>query len=169
MSNPTLNQLLDAHAFDGSPLHVDMPAYHVPFDDRGRTGTESGVVRAAGSAERIAVQGPIGCGKTSLLRYALDDADSSLAPVWVSVAFDDDAVILDPRRFAAHLVQSIVRDAERARSLSESQRSAILSAAAAKRPLPASERRLGAGPAVRRQRRREKSWSARSSVRSCDR
>jgi hypothetical protein len=33
MSDTTLNQLLDKHAFDGSPLHVDMPAYHVPFDD----------------------------------------------------------------------------------------------------------------------------------------
>jgi hypothetical protein len=49
MSNTILNELLDLHAFDGSPLHVDMPAYHVPFDDRGRTGTEGGVVRAAAS------------------------------------------------------------------------------------------------------------------------
>lgn len=142
MSSQVLDALRAAHAFDSSPLHVDMPAYHVAFDDPGRTGTESGIVRAAHSAERIGVQGPIGCGKTSLLRYALDDPDSALAPIWVSVAFDDDAVILDPRRFAAHLVQSIMRDAERARSLSEKQRNAILTAAAAKRPLPASERKL---------------------------
>jgi hypothetical protein len=47
VSNQVLNQLLDVHAFDGSPLHVDLPAYHVPFDDRGRRGCESGVVRAA--------------------------------------------------------------------------------------------------------------------------
>jgi ABC-type uncharacterized transport system fused permease/ATPase subunit len=84
MSNTTLNQLLDKHAFDGSPLHVDMPAYHVPFDDQQRTGTESGVVRAAQSSERLGVQGPIGCGKTSLLRYALDDPDGATAPIWVS-------------------------------------------------------------------------------------
>ncbi len=142
MSGQVLDELSAAHAFDSSPLHVDMPAYHVPFDDRGRTGTESGVVRAVSGAERLGVQGPIGCGKTSLLRYALDDPDSPFAPIWVSVAFDDDAVILDARRFAAHLVQSILRDAERARSLSEQQRSAILTAAAAKRPLPGSERKL---------------------------
>ena len=67
MSNTILNELLDKHAFDGSPLHVDMPAYHVPFDDQQRAGTESGVVRAAESSERLGVQGPIGCGKTSLL------------------------------------------------------------------------------------------------------
>jgi hypothetical protein len=54
MSNEILAQLLGAHAFDGSPLHVDMAAFHVPFDDRGRGGTESGVLRAARSTERPA-------------------------------------------------------------------------------------------------------------------
>jgi hypothetical protein len=73
MSNEILAQLLGAHAFDGSPLHVDMAAFHVPFDDPGRGGTESGVLRAAQSTERLGVNGPIGCGKTSVLRYTLDD------------------------------------------------------------------------------------------------
>jgi hypothetical protein len=144
MSNTTLNQLLDKHAFDGSPLHVDMPAYHVPFDDEQRTGTESGVVRAAESSERLGLQGPIGCGKTSLLRYALDDPDCAVAPIWVSVAFDEDAVVLDVRRFAAHLIQGIVRDAQRAGTLSSQEREAILTAAADRRPLPGKERRRGA-------------------------
>jgi len=137
MSSTTLNQLLDKHAFDGSPLHVDMPAYHVPFDDQQRTGTESGVVRAAESSERLGVQGPIGCGKTSLLRYALDDPDGATAPIWVSVAFDEDAVVLDVRRFAAHLIQGIVRDAQRAGTLTSKEREAILTAAADRRPSPA--------------------------------
>ncbi len=144
MSHQILNQLLDAHAFDGSPLHVDMPAYHVPFDDRGRTGTESSVVRAARSTERLGLGGPIGCGKTSVLRYTLDDPNASIAPIWVSVAFDDDQVVLDVRRFAAHLIQSIVRDAQRAGTLSARDRDAILAAAASRRPLPGSERRLAA-------------------------
>lgn len=144
MSNQVLNQLLDAHAFDGSPLHVDMPAYHVPFDDRGRRGCEGGVVRAARSTERVGVQGPIGSGKTSVLRYALDNPEGNLAPIWVSVAFDDEQVVLDVRRFAAHLIQSIVRDAERAGSLAPGQRDAILIASAARRPLPGSERRFAA-------------------------
>src|SRR6185312_7338852 len=126
MSNEILTQLLGAHAFDGSPLHVDMPAFHVPFDDRGRRGTESGVLRAAKSAERLGVKGPIGCGKTSLLRYTLDDPQ----------------VVLDVRRFAAHLIQSIVRDAQRAGTLTARDRDAILAAAAARRPLPGNERRL---------------------------
>jgi hypothetical protein len=149
VSNQVLNRLLDVHAFDGSPLHVDMPAYHVPFDDRGRRGCESGVVRAARSAERIGLQGPIGCGKTSVLRYALDDPDTDLAPIWVSVAFDDDAVVLDVRRFAAHLIQSVVRDAQRAGTLKPGERDAILSASAARRPLPGSERRLASRLAAR--------------------
>jgi Cdc6-like AAA superfamily ATPase len=142
MSNEILTQLLGAHAFDGSPLHVDMPAFHVPFDDRGRRGTESGVLRAARSAERLGVNGPIGCGKTSVLRYTLDDPTGTVAPIWVSVAFDDDQVVLDVRRFAAHLIQSIVRDAQRAGTLTARDRDAILAAAAARRPLPGSERRL---------------------------
>jgi hypothetical protein len=149
VSNHVLNQLLDLHAFDGSPLHVDMAAFHVPFDDRGRRGCESGVVRAARSAERIGLQGPIGCGKTSVLRYALDDPETELAPIWVSVAFDDDQVVLDVRRFAAHLIQSVVRDAQRAGTLSERDRDAILSASAARRPLPGSERRLASRLAAR--------------------
>jgi Cdc6-like AAA superfamily ATPase len=142
MSNQILTQLLGAHAFDGSPLHVDLPAYHVPFDDRGRRGTESGVLRAAQTTERLGVKGPIGCGKTSLLRYTLDDPTGTVAPIWVSVAFDDDQVVLDVRRFAAHLIQSIVRDAQRAGTLTARDRDAILTAAAARRPLPGSERRL---------------------------
>src|ERR1700752_3062959 len=142
MSNEILAQLLGTHAFDGSPLHVAMPAYHVPFDDRGRRGCEGGVVRAAQSAERVGLQGPIGCGKTSVLRYALDDPNSTIAPIWVSVAFDDEQVVLDVRRFAGHLIQSIVRDAERAGSLTARERDAILTAAAARRPLPRRERRL---------------------------
>ena len=142
MSNQTLNHLLDAHAFDGSPLHVDMPAYHVPFDDRGRRGCESGVVRAARSAERIGLLGPIGCGKTSVLRYALDAPDQEIAPIWVSVAFDDDQVMLDVRRFAAHLIQSIVRDAQRAGTLTARERDVILTASAERRPLPGGTRRL---------------------------
>jgi Cdc6-like AAA superfamily ATPase len=142
MSNELLTQLLGTHAFDGSPLHVDMPAFHVPFDDRGRTGTESSVLRAARSTERLGVRGPIGCGKTSVLRYTLDDLTGSVAPIWVSVAFDDDQVVRDVRRFAAHLIQSIVRDAQRAGALTARERDAILTAAAARRPLPGSERRL---------------------------
>jgi len=144
MSNQILTQLLDMHAFDGSPLHVDMSAFHVPFDDRGRRGTESSVVRAARSAERLGLRGPIGCGKTSVLRYTLDDPNGTIAPVWVSVAFDDDEVVLDVRRFAAHLIQSIVRDAQRAGALTARDRDAILAAAAARRPLPGTERRRAA-------------------------
>lgn len=144
MSNQILTELLSTHAFDGSPLHVDMPVFHVPFDDRGRRGTESGVLRAARSTERLGVKGPIGSGKTSLLRYTLDDPGGMIAPIWVSVAFDDDQVVLDVRRFAAHLIQSIVRDAQRAGTLTARDRDAILTAAAARRPLPGSERRLAA-------------------------
>jgi len=144
MSNEILTQLLDTHAFDGSPLHVDMAAFHVPFDDRGRGGTESGVLRAARSTERLGVKGPIGCGKTSVLRYTLDDPSGTVAPIWVSVAFDDDRVVLDVRRFAAHLIQSVVRDAQRAGTLTARDRDAILTAAADRRPLPGSERRLAA-------------------------
>src|SRR5580704_11393650 len=144
MSYEILTELLSAHAFDGSPLHVDMPVFHVPFADRGRRGTESGVLHAARSAERLGVKGPIGCGKTSLLRYTLDDPTGTIAPIWVSVAFDDDQVVLDVRRFAAHLIQSIVRDARRAGTLTARDRDAILTAAAARRPLPGSDRRLAA-------------------------
>jgi hypothetical protein len=50
--------------------------------------------------------------------------------------------VLDVRRFAAHLIQSIVRDAQRAGTLTAVDRDAILAAAAERRPLPGNERRL---------------------------
>lgn len=148
MSNQVLNQFLDVHAFDGSPLHVDMPAFHVPFDDRGRRCCESGVVRTARSAERIGLQGPIGCGKTSVLRYALHDPATKLAPIWVSVAFDDDEVVLDVRRFAAHLIQtsSATPSGPGPSPQTTATRS---SASAARRPLPDGERRLASWLAAR--------------------
>ncbi len=149
MSTQVLEALRAAHAFDSSPLHVDMAAYHVPFDDRGRTGTETGVLAAARTAERLGLTGPIGCGKTSVLRFALDRSGNGLAPIWVSVAFDADEVITDVRRFAAHLLQSILSDARRARRLTGVQREAILAAAAARRPLPATERKLARNLAAR--------------------
>src|SRR5262249_54208405 len=135
---------LGAHAFDGSPLHVDMAAFHVAFDDRGRGGTESGVLRAAQSTERLGVRGPIGCGKTSVLRYTLDDPAGSIAPIWVSVAFDDDQGGRAVGRSPGHLTQSTVRAARRAGRLTGGDRDAILTAAAGRRPLPGSERKLAA-------------------------
>ncbi|HEX3392272.1 MAG TPA: hypothetical protein VHS55_06890 [Solirubrobacteraceae bacterium] len=70
--------------------------------------------------------------------------DGTTAPIWVSVAFDEDAVMLDVCRFAAHLIQGIVREAQRAGTLSSQEREAILTAAADRRPLPGKERRRGA-------------------------
>ena len=53
-------------------------------------------------------------------------------------------MVLDVRRFAAHLIQSVVRDAQRAGTLTARDRDAILTASAARRPLPGTERRLAA-------------------------
>ncbi|HWY89565.1 MAG TPA: hypothetical protein VNY31_02735 [Solirubrobacteraceae bacterium] len=90
------------------------------------------------------MQGPIGCGKTSLLRYALDDPNGATAPIWASVAFDEDAVVLDVRGFAGHLIQSIVRETLSAGTLSSHEREAVLLVGKASSTLPDSACRIAA-------------------------
>ncbi len=157
MSSPALNDLLDALGFDGSPLEIDLRAFHVPYDDRGRSGIESGIADAARRCERIAVSAPIGAGKTSAIRYALDDADNGLAPIWVSVSRDTEDVVTEPKAFLAHLVQSADRHAAKASLLSDAEREAILRAATDRVPLPTRARRLSGRVSA-------KFWIARADV-----
>jgi hypothetical protein len=125
---------------------VDLAAYHVAFDEvHGNAAIEGELARAAGVFERTAIIGPIGCGKTSVARFVLDGMpeESRIAPVWVSVAFDGPEVISDPRRFAAHLVQAITKQAAGAELLEDSARDAILRAAAERRPMDEIARKTG--------------------------
>lgn len=142
MTREALNALLEALGLDGTPLEIDLPAYHVPYDDRGRGGIESGIRAGAARGERLGVIGPIGAGKTTAMRFSLDDPSGTLAPIWVSVARDGDEVIGDPRAFMTHVIQHAVRHAEKAATVDARLREEVLAAATDRRPLPATARRV---------------------------
>ena len=150
MSNENLTQLLSAHTFDGSPLHVNMPAFHVPFDDRGRGGTESGVGTKHRAPRREA---------SHRLRQ---DKRAAVDARWPNRHDRADLGLgrlrrrTGRRRFVAHLIQGVVRDAQRADTLTARDldaRSSPLPTPGS--PLPGSERRLAAklAPTFGRQRR----------------
>ena len=142
-----LEQVLAAHALDSKLRDVDLADYHVPFDDvHGYGRVEAELARAVGVYERTAIIGPIGCGKTSLARFVLDrlPEESRIAPIWISVAFDGPEVVTDPRRFVAHLVQAIVKQARDAMRLDANARQQLLAAASERRPLPGLTRRTTA-------------------------
>jgi hypothetical protein len=139
MSSPNVVELvLATHALDSKLRDLDLADYHVPFDEiHGDRRVEAELARAVGVYERTAIVGPIGCGKTSLARFVLDrlPEESRIAPIWISVAFDGPEVVTDPRRFAAHVVQAIVKQAKAAERLDPQAREQILTAASERRPL----------------------------------
>ena len=139
-----VEQVLAAHALDSKLRDVDLADYHVPFDEvHNYRRVEAELARAVGVYERTAIIGPIGGGKTSLARFVLDrlPAESRIAPIWVSVAFDGPEVVTDPRRFTSHVVQAIVKQAHDAARLEQGDRDRLLASASERRPLPGLSRR----------------------------
>jgi hypothetical protein len=127
-----VDQVQATHALDSKLRDLDLAEYHVPFDEiHGYTDVESERRRAADVYERTSIIGPIGSGKTSLARYVMDGLpeETRFAPIWISVAFDGPEVVTDPRRFAAHLIQAIVKQAREAGRLNDEIRQRILTAA----------------------------------------
>jgi ATPase subunit of ABC transporter with duplicated ATPase domains len=141
MSADVLHRVLDGQGFDGTPLEIDLAALHVPYGASGLAAVEVAIREAAERRERIGLSGPIGCGKTSVLRYALDQPDQDVAPIWVSVARDSDDVVLDPKLFVAHVVQHTLRAAEKSTALDRATAHEVLQAATQRRPLPSTARR----------------------------
>ena len=137
---------LGSHVLDSKLRDLDLADYHVAFDDiHGDRLVEAELARAVQVYERTCIIGPIGGGKTSVARYVLDrmPEESRIAPVWVSVAFDGPEVITDPRRFTAHIIQAIVKQAGSAVNVDRDTRERILAGATAERPLPAVSRKTG--------------------------
>jgi type II secretory pathway predicted ATPase ExeA len=142
VSQEALLRVFDHQGFDGTPLEIDLAALHVPYADSGLQDIEELVHGASRRRERVGLSGPIGSGKTSVLRYALDHPENALAPIWVSVARDSEDVVCEPKRFVAHLIQGMLRAAEKAGALNADQVQEVLVAATERRPLPTKSRKL---------------------------
>jgi hypothetical protein len=82
---------------------------------------------------RIALVGPRGCGKTSVARYALDAED--VAMILINVVTEKQRDISTVRGFLRILVSQLVNRAQRAGTITRSQRQKLLAAAQPTQPL----------------------------------
>jgi hypothetical protein len=145
MSRELIVSLRREAAFDPTPLPEDLAALHVPFDELGGDGrVERALNEAAQAAERIAVIGTTGCGKSSVLSYTLT-AERGFAALPISVAPESDETVTDPGNFAQHVVRVISTWAAELEVLSPEQRDHLLRAVTDQRVLPSRAKQTHAG------------------------
>jgi len=112
-----------AHAFDPTPRREDLAVYHVPFDE---LGAERPIERALGEAalraERIAVVGSSGSGKSNVIAHVLGPLVEGVAPILIPVTTEPAETIVEPRGFVGHLVQVIADYASDTADLMPSKR-----------------------------------------------
>jgi len=127
-----LLELQQAHAFDPVPLRAGLAGNHVPFDTlTGTTDTEAQLSRCLLGAERVAVAGRSGVGKTSLVQYVCGELSNEIAPIRVPVAAEDDATIGDPAAFCQHLIRTVTLHLSDAKSIDDATRTELLAGTAA--------------------------------------
>jgi hypothetical protein len=123
MAYELIGILRGGHAFNSRPDANSLGTLYVPVtQDRA---TEGQIARAVTSRERVAVMGPSGGGKSSILQYVLGSSlgDRPFAAIWVSVLYEDDSTLTDPRSFAQTVAISLIDQARTAESLLEHQQS----------------------------------------------
>jgi hypothetical protein len=123
MASELIAFLRERHAFNARPDVNSLGALYVPVaDDRA---TEGQLARAVTARERVAVIGPSGGGKSSALQYVLGSSlgERPFAAIWVSVLYEDDSTLTDPRRFAQTVAISLIDQARTAEILLDRQQS----------------------------------------------
>ncbi len=159
MSSDLLFQLRKAHAFDHVPMRHDLGVYHVPFDELLETGTYEKFLRSSAErAERTAIIGVSGSGKSSLIEHTLGPAVPKVAPIPVPVSAEPADVVTNVQSVASRLIQTLVRNSD----LKESDRSRALESASSKRLVSSPKNRLDVsfgfswmGPSMRAEVRRQ--------------
>ena len=109
---------------------VAQPGYrthlYVPFEELVGGRHESLTQEAFENTQRVALIGPIGSGKSSLIEYVTTAGAATFAPIWISVGHESDAMLRDPPEFARHLIWEVVRWARDSRAMGEDERRAVL-------------------------------------------
>lgn len=128
MSRELILALRREAAFDPTPLPQDLAALHVPFDRLlGEPRVERALAEAARAADRIAVVGSMGGGKSSVLAHTLTHGNG-FAALPISVAPEHDETVTEPGAFAQHAVRVVSTWAAEVEMLSEEDRDKLLRA-----------------------------------------
>jgi hypothetical protein len=104
-----LGEVETSRAFEATKRFDQLGYFHVPFDQlNGDDHTEAAFTRLVGNAERVAVVGASGCGKSSLIASVLGplsvNLPDAIVPLRVPVAAEQDDVVIEPGSMARHIV-----------------------------------------------------------------
>jgi hypothetical protein len=126
-ASPDLLQLLYAtHAFDPVAQPGSRTLLYVPFEELLGGSYESRLGTDIRNVQRVALIGPIGSGKSSMVEYVLRRSGDDFAAIWISAGHEGAATLRDPPEFARHLIREVVGWARDARQMSEEERRVFL-------------------------------------------
>jgi hypothetical protein len=89
-------------------------------------GSETWLTEAFQTTQRVALIGPIGSGKSSMIEYVTKRHTDVFAPFWISVGHESGEMLCDPPEFARNLIRDVVRWARDSRAMSADERQAVL-------------------------------------------
>jgi energy-coupling factor transporter ATP-binding protein EcfA2 len=121
-----LNLLNATHAFDPVALPGYRTFIYVPFERLLGGRHESRLASDIANGQRIALIGPIGCGKSSMVEYVMGTGEGEFAPIWISAAHEGEHTLKDPPEFARHLIRQLVGWARDAGAMTSDERDAFL-------------------------------------------
>jgi hypothetical protein len=126
VSHDQLREVEASRAFEATRRFDELAFYHVPFDQlNGDDRTEATLARLMAAGGRVAVIGPSGSGKSSIIASVLGPFSEALpanvVPLRVPVAASADATVTEPGELARHVVRYVTRWASRDRFSVEEQ------------------------------------------------
>jgi hypothetical protein len=119
--NDLLRLLEATHAFDPVALPGYRTSLYVEFETLTGDACETHLAAAVENAQRVAVIGPVGSGKSSLIEYVFGSRLNRLAPMWVSAAHEAESTLIDPVEFARHVIRQIARWAAEVGAMSSAE------------------------------------------------
>ena len=107
-----LGLLSERYVFQSTPSRLDLGALHVPFDELTSTAaTETRLAAAGQRAERTALIGSSGSGKSSVVAHVFGPLAEGVAPIVVPVAAMPAQLVASPDLMADHLLATLTRHA----------------------------------------------------------